>query len=115
MAEPQVLILEDDALIALDLADALSDRGWAILGPCGSQAEAAQILMRHVPDAAVLDVHMADGTTLELAARLAGNGVAVVFLTGETRLTLPDALMALPVLTKPIDHEALAAALTRAR
>lgn len=80
-----VLILEDEAIIALDLASGMEQAGHGVLGPFASEADALAAVEENRPDAAILDVNLGEGRTSEvIAARLAGLGVPFLFLSGHT-------------------------------
>ncbi|QYU69679.1 response regulator [Leptolyngbya sp. 15MV] len=55
-----VLVVEDDALLALDIEQNLRDAGAALVQLCPSTTEALALLREHRFDAIVLDVHLAD-------------------------------------------------------
>jgi CheY-like chemotaxis protein len=78
-----ILIVEDEALIALDLALAVEEAGELVLGPAASSAEALQ-LIKAAQDAevsisgAVLDANLLDGDVSPVALRLWRSGVPIV-------------------------------------
>lgn len=80
---PRVLVLEDEAVILMDLAYALEDEGAEpVTAP--TVALAMEEIERSVPDAAILDVNLGGGTTCEpVAARLAALGVPFVLHSGD--------------------------------
>lgn len=83
--EKTLLIVEDEAIIALDLAETARRAGFVVAGPYGDAAGALRDLERAVPDAAVLDVNLGNGNTSEeLAERLQEMGVPFLFLSGHT-------------------------------
>jgi DNA-binding response OmpR family regulator len=57
----RILYVEDEALIALDMAEALAKEGAIVAGPAGSVADATRLLAEKV-DCAVLDVSLSDET-----------------------------------------------------
>ena len=78
-----ILLVEDDALIGLDLKRTLERGGYEVGGPFKSEAEARGYLDGHGVDAALLDVNLgAGGTSLGLAADLKTDGRPFAFLTG---------------------------------
>lgn len=103
----RVLVLEDEALIALDLRDTLSDAGWDVLGPAGTIARARQLCAESLPDIACLDVNVGAETSHDLARWLIAQGVPVIFLSGRDARALPEDLQSLPVLGKPVDDVSL--------
>jgi CheY-like chemotaxis protein len=78
-----VLIVEDEALIAMDLALSLESAGYAVLGPYKSADLALDALERERPDIALLDLNLGRGLTSEIVAeRLRALNLPFVFLTG---------------------------------
>jgi len=71
-SRPLVLILEDEAVIALNLRDELQDAGYSIGGPFTTCADALAWLQTNTPDLAVLDTVLKDGPCGGVARELAG-------------------------------------------
>jgi two-component sensor histidine kinase len=104
---PRVLIAEDELLVALEIEQALLRGGFAIAG-FASRAEAAiRIIEAHGCEAAVLDVRLADGTSLATTEVLAKKSIPFVVLTAYPREQLPIELRAVPYLRKPLQPDAL--------
>lgn len=113
-----VLLVEDDPLIALALEGALLDAGAKRVTICSTTAEALAALRDHKPDAMVLDVHLADRddgwAIAELVSSVGPKPPRIVFSTGAPQ-DIPAEIAELgPVLEKPYDHSELIAALRRA-
>lgn len=102
-----VLVLEDEAIVAMDLAAELGDAGWHVLGPAGSIPEAIRLIEAELPDAAVLDVNLSGTQSFDLATTLRDRGCSVLFLTGYAKGTIPAHLSDAPVVAKPVDPAAL--------
>jgi DNA-binding LytR/AlgR family response regulator len=64
-------------------------------------------------DAALLDVNIGGEHVYELAAELDGRGVPIIFVTGYHAGAIDERFAHAPVLTKPVERDDLAAALTR--
>ncbi len=80
-----VLIVEDEAIIALDLAETARHAGFAVMGPYGEASGALRELDLARPDAAILDINLGQGrTSEEVAGRLVAMGVPFIFLSGHT-------------------------------
>jgi DNA-binding response OmpR family regulator len=107
-----ILVLEDEALIALDLAITLEDAGWEVIGPAGSLAAARSLLDGGYPDLACLDLNIGSDTSHDLARDLLARGVPVVFVSGRDARALPEDLREVPVLGKPVRTPALLARLS---
>ena len=58
----RILIVEDEALIAMVLADSLEDGGHEVVGPAATMAEALALCEAAPPELAVLDVNLGDGS-----------------------------------------------------
>ena len=59
----RVLIVEDEALVALELEELLLDEGFEVVGSAANAAQAIDLGRRHRPDLALLDLNLADGAT----------------------------------------------------
>lgn len=79
---PTVLVVEDEFIIALDLSDTVQDLGYNLQGPFPDKAKAFAAIERTLPDAAILDVHIADGEVFPLADALVQAGVPIIFHSG---------------------------------
>jgi DNA-binding response OmpR family regulator len=111
-ALPKILVVEDEALIAMELGERLRDMGYVVIGPAQAIAEAEALIARERPDAALLDANLAGQSSLPLGLALAARGVPVAFYTGYEQLKdLPAELAMAPVLTKPISDDELGATL----
>lgn len=99
-----VLILEDEAIIGLDLAHGVKQAGHDVAGPFACEAKALAAVEAACPDAAILDVNLGEGrTSEELAARLDALGVPFLFLTGHCsdKIELFQRFPAAPRVAKP--------------
>jgi FixJ family two-component response regulator len=97
-----ILLVEDEYMIAVDMADLLQNAGARVLGPVASADDAIDLIDDHLHDldAAVLDVNLGPGkTAYPIADRLAEVGVPYVFATGDVQV-LRSATG--PVLEKPV-------------
>lgn len=101
---PKILVVEDDALIAMELGERLTDMGYEVLGPAHSIAEAEALLARETPDAALLDATLGNNvSSVPLGVLLQAKGVPLAFCTGYDKVKgAPPELAKAPVLTKPV-------------
>jgi CheY-like chemotaxis protein len=110
----RILVVEDEALVAMLVEDALIDAGCDVIGPVATVAEALSLLdAGDVPEAAVLDLNLAGETSAPVADALASRGVPFVVATGYGAAGLPPEHKSAPVLAKPYDPAELTAALAR--
>jgi DNA-binding response OmpR family regulator len=102
-----VLVVEDDALIALDIANELRDAGLEVIGPATSVARALQLLASIGCDVAVLDVNLGKATSAPIARELRNRGTPFVVLSGYSTEQHPPELHGAPMLSKPAARGAL--------
>lgn len=114
LAGLDVLLVEDEIIIAFMVEDALMELGCHLVFHAGTIGEALGILDQHRPHVAVLDVNLGDGTAYPVAERLQALGIPFVFATGYGLRGLDPRWAATAVLQKPFDARVLAAALRTA-
>jgi len=109
-----VLIVEDDPIIAIDFEDTILGFGVKTVRTAASVARALDMIADHPPDFALLDVGLVREKTFAIAERLDALKIPFVFVTGYgADVRLPAALASKPRLAKPCSREALEAALRR--
>jgi len=105
-----VLVVEDEALILLDIEQTLAeaDVGQVVAATNVEDALAA-IAVRSI-DAAVLDLHLGrSGWSYEVAKRLTESGVPFIFSSGT--VDVAEGYRDVPLLMKPFSADQLVAAL----
>lgn len=82
----RVLIIEDEALIALETSSHLEDWGYAVCGIAGNSIEALRQAEETRPELALVDVNLGGGDDGVMLARILREryGTAVLFLTGSS-------------------------------
>ncbi len=116
LAGRRVLLVEDEPLVAMEAAAALSALGCEVVGPAASRAEALRLAQSAsgALDAAVLDLNLGGESSLSVADMLTAQGVPVIHVTGYDALPPGAAHGAGRILlTKPLRDGDLAAALHR--
>jgi PAS domain S-box-containing protein len=103
----RILIVEDEPLVGMELADALESAGFTVLGPVATNDEALALVAKHGCDGAVLDVNLGRETSEPLAVKFAAESVPFVTLTGYAPDQLPPPFLNTPRLTKPVRSEVL--------
>ena len=107
-----VLIVEDDGIIALDFEETILGFGVGRVRSCGSTVRALRLIEERAPDFALLDVGLAGGNSFAVAERLQAMKIPFAFVTGYgKRVGLPPALSDAPTLPKPCTRDMLEAAL----
>ncbi len=111
----RVLIVDDEALIALALRDAAEELGCTVIGPAHAAATALALIRQGAPDLAVLDINLAGTSSALIARALRALDVPFIYCTGyaEPAGQIEPGLEA-EVIAKPSDTAMLAAALRRA-
>lgn len=114
MTRSSILVVEDEALIAADLADALEHMGFSVADTVGTAKDAKDSFSRCNPDLVLLDVNLRgaeDGIDVAEMIR-AGGTTPIVFLTaqGDDRtLERAEAVEPAGYLIKPFDERTLRA------
>ncbi|WP_395945183.1 response regulator [Brevundimonas sp.] len=98
-----LLVVEDDAEVAADLTELLTEAGHSVVGPFHSAAAAEAAAALHHIDAALLDINLSDEMTgVELAKVLTGRwDVRVIFISGDVTAAARHADMAEALVLKP--------------
>ena len=109
-----VLIVEDDLIIALDFEETILDFGVKTVRTAASVARALKMIADRAPDFALLDVALVHEKSFAIAERLDALKIPFVFVTGYgADVRLPGAFAHKPRLPKPYSSEALQALLKR--
>lgn len=100
----RVLVVEDEALVAMLVEDMLSDFGCTVLGPAGSIRQALEAIEQEAPEAAVLDVNLGGEPVYAVADALLARGTPFVLATGYGEMGVAEGYRAAPVLQKPFEQ-----------
>ncbi|AWB48126.1 response regulator [Gemmobacter aquarius] len=98
-----MLVVEDESLIAMDLQSTLESWGCIVLGPFASAKATLLAMATGLPDTAVLDVHIRDGTSEPVAGALLKTGTGFVVLTAFRARDMTGALKTGRLIRKPLD------------
>jgi len=86
MSKPQILIVEDEVITAMELQSRLEDAGYAVIAIISSAEEAIASLSSNPPDLVLMDIHLRgdmDGIQAADVIRRRYD-IAVVYLTAYT-------------------------------
>ena len=107
IAARRVMIVEDEALVALVLADHLTEFGLSVVGPCANVAEATAAVEANDLDAAILDVNLGKELVYPVAELLSKRGIPFVFVTGYGPESIDSRFAHAAVLEKPVERDFL--------
>jgi DNA-binding NarL/FixJ family response regulator len=112
----RILIIEDEALVAMELRFVLEDLGYEIVGSAPDALTARGLVKDAQVDLALVDIHLSDGPTgVELGRGLANdNGVTVLYLTANPGMLREGVPGTLGVLSKPTDERIVRSAVAYA-
>jgi CheY-like chemotaxis protein len=112
-----VLIVEDDPIVALAEVDMVESFGHKVVGVAAEAESTYRLASARVPSVALLDVNLADGRSgPAICARLIGQyGIPVVFVTANREQLPIDLAGALGCIEKPYSASTLGAALAFVR
>jgi len=102
-----VMVVEDEALVAMVVTDALMELGYEVVGPFGRPPDALAAIKNGAVNAAVLDINLAGSLVYPVADELAARGIPFVFVTGYGVESVEKRFAHVPVLAKPIERETL--------
>ena len=104
-----VLVVENEWLIADDLRRSLASEGARVLGPVASVDQALALIDKTVKiDAAVLDIHLNGGSDVyAVAERLRELDIPFMFATGYDQLGIRCDFAEVPHVTKPFQPSSL--------
>lgn len=105
----RILIIEDEALVAMELRFVLEDLGYEVAGTAADARSARAIARETLVDLALVDIHLSDGPTgIELGRELAQEvGVTVVYMTANPGMLRDGVAGTIGVLSKPTDERAV--------
>jgi CheY-like chemotaxis protein len=107
LAGGSVLLVEDEAIVALAMNDSLTNLGFSVIGPFSRVSDACRALQDNQVDAAILDVNLDGEMVYSLAEMLTARKIPFVFATGYGAECIDRRFEHIPVLQKPIEKDML--------
>jgi DNA-binding NtrC family response regulator len=108
MSRERVLIVEDEFIIADEIASIVSGAGYQVIGPVGSiESAQAALSAEEAPDFAIVDANLRGGSSARIAHRLRDMGVPFCVCTGYRFSDLKPTFGDVALLQKPIDSQML--------
>ena len=112
MAATRILVVEDEFLIALDIAGVLEQAGIAVIGPVGTITEAMNAISQEEMHGALLDAHLAGEPVGCIADALKAKAIPFAFVSGGLE-QLPAEYRGIPLVKKPFTGKDLLDAVAR--
>ena len=105
----RILIIEDEALVAMELRFVLEDLGYDVVATAGDARTARNLVREMEVDLALVDIHLSDGPTgIDLGRDLAKDeGVTVLYMTANPGMVRDGVAGTIGVLSKPTDERAV--------
>ncbi len=114
----RVMVIEDEAIIAMDLQDIVAEMGHAITGVARTAAGAVQLASKERPNLILSDIQLADGSSGIDAVNdilKAASDIPVIFITAfPERLLTGERPEPAFVITKPYSEEQVRSAISQA-
>lgn len=105
---PNILLLEDDLLLAMDMEDHLLQTGHKIVGPFGRIADAMDAIPRNDLAGAIVDLNLHGELSFPVIEMLQQHDVPVIVCSGYAELPeVKSRLDGLPMLPKPWNAQKL--------
>ncbi|MCB0311017.1 MAG: response regulator, partial [Bdellovibrionales bacterium] len=102
-AAKNILLVEDEIIIALDLKRILEEAGYNVIGPVSKVHDALEIIESQKIDAAFLDVNLGEEKGFPIAQLLKERSLPFVFTTGYGSDDIPSEFSGVPHAIKPVN------------
>lgn len=114
----RILVIEDEAIIAMDLQDIVADMGHAITGVARTERGAIDLATKETPDLILSDIQLADNSSGVDAVNTilkASGDIPVIFITAfPERLLTGERPEPAFVITKPYSEDQVRSAVSQA-
>jgi CheY-like chemotaxis protein len=105
----RVLVVEDEAMVAMMIEDMLSDLGCVVMDVAGTVSRG--VALANDPelalDGAILDINLGGEKVYPVAVALAARRVPFIFSTGYSVAGVAEQFAHIPILAKPYERPAL--------
>jgi DNA-binding response OmpR family regulator len=110
----RVLVVEDEALIAMLVEDMIHDSGGEMVGSASMLTDAVDLARKTQADVALLDLNLKGKLAYPVADVLRERGMPIVFTSGYGSGALIQRFRDCPILDKPFDQHSLEQAIDTA-
>lgn len=109
--KPEILVVEDDAIISLAIKTKLEEKGYDVINNVSTGEEALKLIQKHNPDLIVMDIKLKGKINgIEVCEQIKDLDIPIIYLTGNEDIkfliraleTMPDAY-----LLKPFENQEL--------
>jgi DNA-binding response OmpR family regulator len=107
----QILVVEDESMVAMMIEDMLEELGHKVVATSGRMPDASKLVSNASADLAILDVNLNGEETYPLADSLAARSIPFIFATGYGCSGIKAEWSDVPVLQKPFQSRELAEAI----
>jgi CheY-like chemotaxis protein len=114
MRKISTLLVEDETLIRMMLAEIVEDLGHLIVSEAANIEAAMLLAETHLFDLALLDISIAGSPITPVVQILDGRSVPIVFVSGYSNQTMPAELKGRLLVEKPLSPDTLVSAINRA-
>jgi CheY-like chemotaxis protein len=112
----RILVIEDEPVTAIDIADIVYRAGHALFGVAASRADALQLAKKGRPDLILADVRLGhDDSGILTAQEIAGDSqVPIIYITGHAKSVLEGRAKSRFIIPKPFTAEVVAETINEA-
>lgn len=114
LAGRRILVVEDEALVAMMIADALAEQGCHVVGPVATTRDALALLRDTPVDGATLDINLTHEEVLPVAEALDSLRIRFLLVTGYDQENVLRRYRRWPMVQKPFTEVSLVEGLVRA-
>jgi CheY-like chemotaxis protein len=107
----RILIVEDEIIVALDLADKITADGATAVGPVSTVNAALEVIANAELDGVILDVNLRGEMAFPVADVLADRHIPFVFMTALDAGEIPSRHANVRCVQKPVSTEVICRAL----
>ena len=101
----RILVVEDNALLAMEMSHNLEDMGYEVIGPASTLEQGVDLARQaQIINGAVLDINLAGRMSFPIAEILKDKNIPYVFCTGYETPDFPLSLQGSEVIQKPINE-----------
>jgi len=105
--QQRILLVEDEFLLSMVLAEDLQAAGYEVVGPCATVEGAMDAVQSELFEGAILDINLRGELIYPVAEELLRRRIPFLFLTGYSHSNIPERFRAHPRLAKPAASTAI--------